>query len=133
MFDNIGSKLKKLAKVSTITGIIGSAIIGLFVIADQPLIGFLILALGSLLSWFGSFTIYGLGQLIENTDELVKQGRMAAQPPIAPAPQPAQKQPMAGPPAENGKVACPACGTVQNANRSGVCLHCGQPLTSKKS
>ena len=207
MFDNIGSKLKKYAKISTILGIIGYVISGIAMMRDSFLTGLLVMVLGSLLSWIASFTIYGLGHLIENTDELVKQGRMAAQPPIAsapqpapvptpaaqavptpvapaqvtpptaphspsvisgstglgegivrcphcgtfqnkgdvcrycnepmapapvnstpaPAPQPAQAQPMASIPAEKGKVACPVCGTVQNANRR-VCLHCAQPL-----
>ena len=171
MFNDIGGKLKGLAKVTTILGIISSVLSGIVQMIDQPLAGILIMVLGSVLFWISSFTIYGLGQLIENTDELVKQGRQApaaprspmvpeAQPAytapvpqptpvyVAPAAQPAPQHtapaaqpapqhaaPAAQPsetavegiPAENGKILCPTCGTIQNANRR-VCFRCGQPL-----
>ena len=204
MFDDIGSKLKTLAKVSTILGIIGSVIAGCALMGDDFLTGLLILVLGSVFSWIGSFTVYGLGQLIENTDELVKQGQVqvqqgrvqiqqnistpapAAKETPAPAPSspldaflaqssvpddridlgagffrcpncktvqnkrdtcrycnkplmPTQASPFineqhqtgqapaAGIPAGTGKISCPICGTVQNADRR-VCFECAQPL-----
>lgn len=52
-------------------GIIASVIVGIVVIAaDENMIlqGLLIMLLGGLLSWVGSFMAYGFGQLVENSD-----------------------------------------------------------------
>ena len=35
-------------------------------------VGFLFMLLGSLLAYVSSFALYGFGQLIENSDEIVK-------------------------------------------------------------
>lgn len=45
-------------------------------IADERRIlsGVLIIIFGSLASWLSALTLYGFGQLIENTDALVEQG-----------------------------------------------------------
>lgn len=73
MFDNIGSKIKYLAQTITIISIICYAAIGLaLMIAGSALIGFAVILIGSLLSWVSSFLLYGFGQLIENSDTLVK-------------------------------------------------------------
>lgn len=78
MFDNIGSKIKSVATAIAIFGIIGSIIIGNIIIAEandsyypsatETLNGWLVIIVGSLSSWVSSFTLYGFGQLIENTD-----------------------------------------------------------------
>lgn len=75
MFDNIGKKIKTLAQVVCWIGIIASVIAGLAALAVSILSGLLIMGLGSLASWIGSFLTYGFGQLIENSDILVKQGK----------------------------------------------------------
>lgn len=77
MFENIGSKIKTAAKVVCWIGIIASIITGIVLIAqdsDTAFIGFLVMILGSIGSWVGSFITYGFGQLVENSDILVKQG-----------------------------------------------------------
>lgn len=77
MFDNIGSKIKTLAQVICWIGIIASIIIGFVLMVqdeDTAFVGILTMILGSLGSWIGSFMTYGFGQLIENSDILVKQG-----------------------------------------------------------
>ena len=77
MFDNIGCKIKALAQVICWIGIIASVIIGFVLIVqdeDTAFIGILTMILGSLGSWIGSIMTYGFGQLIENSDILVKQG-----------------------------------------------------------
>ena len=68
MFDNIGSKIKTVAATIAWLGIIGSVIIGIVMIAESLLVGLLVIIVGSLSSWVSSFTLYGFGQLIENTD-----------------------------------------------------------------
>lgn len=75
LFDNIGSKIKTLAQVLTWVGIIISVIWGIVIMAtDEDLIfaGLMIAVFGSLGSWISSFALYGFGQLIENTDNIVK-------------------------------------------------------------
>lgn len=75
MFDNIGSKIKSLAQVVCWIGIIASVIGGIIVMAshsDAAATGLLIIAIGVVGSWVGSFALYGFGQLIENSDTLVE-------------------------------------------------------------
>lgn len=86
MFNNIGSKIKTLAKVLCGIGICVSIIIGGFVMASgnstyygyryynraMGWAGAGIIILGSLFSWIGSFFIYGFGELIENSAESKK-------------------------------------------------------------
>ena len=82
MFDNIGQKIMKLAKVICCIGIILSVLSGIIMMVSGsrnsygystgPNIigGLLTIVLGSLGSWVGSFFTYGFGQLIENTDSI---------------------------------------------------------------
>lgn len=78
MFDNIGSKIKTVAKVVCWIGIIASVIVGFIMLVqdeDTALAGILTMIFGSLGSWIGSFITYGFGQLVENSDILVQQGK----------------------------------------------------------
>ncbi len=71
MFNNIGDKIKKLAMVSTILGIIISVIYGIVLMAsdnDLIFVGLLVIVLGSLLFWIGSFTLYGFGEMINQLE-----------------------------------------------------------------
>ena len=89
MFDNIGGKIKALAKILCWIGIIGSIIGGIVIIragnavssyssyygssassSSSGVLGVLTMILGSLLSWIGSFFTYGFGQLIEDTQAI---------------------------------------------------------------
>ena len=76
MFNNIGSKIKSLAKVICWLGIIISVITGIIGIINGTeqftVSGIITIIFGSLASWLGSFFAYGFGQLIENTDEIRK-------------------------------------------------------------
>ena len=77
MFDNIGRKIKVLAKVICWIGIIASIIAGIIYWAGianlykkswiDVLIGLLIIVGGSLFSWIGSLTTYAIGEIAENT------------------------------------------------------------------
>lgn len=92
MFNNIGGKIKALAKVLCWIGIIISVLIAIvvFIAAGEAgqvvfngyrydsssmiLPGILILILGPLLSWINSFLLYGFGTLVENS-EFIKYGK----------------------------------------------------------
>ena len=73
MFKNIGGKIKALAKVICWIGIIGSVLAGIgMMVADEDMIvyGLLIMPIGALMSWIGSFMLYGFGELVENSTVL---------------------------------------------------------------
>ncbi len=86
MFNNIGGKIKVLAKVLCWVGIVLSVLMGILMMANGNnasftvngsyvsgsgvVAGILIIILGCLGSWVGSFFAYGFGQLIENTDAI---------------------------------------------------------------
>ncbi len=76
MFNNIGEKIKGLAKFVCWVGIIVSVIVGLVIMSmsgELLLLGIVIGLIGSLLSWLGSFALYGLGQLIYTNELILKQ------------------------------------------------------------
>ena len=68
MFENISGKLKVLANVLTLIGIVISVIYGFIIMNDSPLAGLLAMAIGGLISWASSFLIYGFGELIEQME-----------------------------------------------------------------
>lgn len=67
MFDNIGGKIKGMSKALTCLGLFFSIIcsIQMFQSRHTQAIGAVVLIVGSLLSWLGSLTLYGFGELIE--------------------------------------------------------------------
>lgn len=83
MFKNVGKKIKKLAKVVFIVGIIVFTIVNLFVsiiigkIIYAPA-GFVVLLIfgiaiaGVILTYISSLFIYGFGELIDNSQKLAK-------------------------------------------------------------
>ena len=78
MFDNIGNKLKTTAKALTVCGVLASIVHGIIMMVttetfESIYLGLLICIIGSLLSWVSSFVLYGIGQLIVNTDILVNK------------------------------------------------------------
>ena len=70
MFENIGGKIKKLAKICTGIGIVFSVIAGIVTMFQSFFTGLLIAAIGALASWVGSFLLYGFGELVENSQIL---------------------------------------------------------------
>ncbi len=80
MWNNIGHKIKTLAKVICWIGIVLSVLSGIVLIAggstvrsygytyntgNTVLAGILVIVLGVLGSWLGSLTMYGFGELVE--------------------------------------------------------------------
>jgi len=75
MFDNIGNKIKGLAKVLFIVLVIADIIVGIVLMSlDDGLIaiGLPIMLGGPVIAWISSWILYGFGQLIENSDKLVE-------------------------------------------------------------
>ncbi len=74
MFSNIGSKIKTLAGFISFLGIAASVIGGgiMAYIERSPIWALLIIG-GSVFSWLSCLMLYGLGQLIENSDKIVEK------------------------------------------------------------
>ena len=79
MYNNIGVKIKVLARIIAWIGIIGSIITGwnlsveysgYYGAEDKVAIGLSVFLGGPLLSWISSCFIYGFGELIEKTTEI---------------------------------------------------------------
>ena len=84
MFNNIGGKIKVLAKVLCWVGIIVSVLVGIILIASAAggsgysgftdsatiVLGILTIIVGSISSWVGSFVLYGFGELVENSSAI---------------------------------------------------------------
>lgn len=80
MYNNIGTKIKWLAKIIAWSGIIVSTIIGLmifFIFKEQmenfAFIGFIIIIAGSLIFWISGFFVYGFGELIDQTQQITEK------------------------------------------------------------
>ncbi len=78
MFDNIGSKIKKLATILAVCGIVASIIDGVLILklgngtVGSIITGIALIIAGPLISWVSSFFVYGFGQLIENTEVIAE-------------------------------------------------------------
>ena len=78
MFDKIGEKIKTLAKVVCVIGIVASVVYGIVSVKIDGFNigsvsrGLLIAVAGSLISWISLFFIYGFGQLISNSDVIAR-------------------------------------------------------------
>ncbi len=85
MFKNMGKKIKVLSIVMMWVGFAMWCISGLFLIGSGVMMldygiggvvsiigGLIVIALGFLFSWIGSFISYGFGQIVDNTDKLVR-------------------------------------------------------------
>lgn len=76
MFENIGGKIKMVARIGCWLGIIASVVIAIVLWANNSYYypttgtGLIVLVGGSLASWLGSLFTYGIGDLIENVSVL---------------------------------------------------------------
>ena len=72
MFNNIGSKVKILAWIECIAGIILSVISGLItLISGQIIIALVVVIAGIVISWLSSLALYAIGQIAENTEKIL--------------------------------------------------------------
>lgn len=79
MYDNIDEKLKMLAIVQFILGILGSVIMSISLLDAGLLFCILFILFGSLMSWLSSLTTYGLGEAIEKATIAAKQAQYPPQ------------------------------------------------------
>ena len=77
MYDNIGEKIKGLAKAVFAIGSILFAILGIVLIVTEEeiliILGVISLVMGPLGCWIGSWFLYGFGELIDKTS-LIESG-----------------------------------------------------------
>ena len=78
MYDNIGGKIKGLAKASFIVAAIAEVITGIALMAtDEDLIlyGFLVMVVGPIVAWVSSWLLYGFGELIDKASDIERNTR----------------------------------------------------------
>ena len=138
MFNNIGKKIKIVAIITFILGSIISIILGLSMIAiscqeyvqDDTAFptGITILISGPIVSWLGSLTTYGLGYLIEVSEENNRLLVNTQHKPAKTDAHPTIVYEAEIVPAHNvtpdGKVRCPACSELHSATDK-RCPYCG--------
>ena len=74
MYDNIGGKIKGLAKGTFIVETLAAVITGIILWADwDELWGPLVLFCGPIVAWVSSWLLYGFGELIEDTSSAKKE------------------------------------------------------------
>lgn len=74
MYRNIGKKIKEVAKLQALVGILASIMIGiLYAITSILISGILIIVIGSILSWVSSFVLYGFGELVDNSQKIAEK------------------------------------------------------------
>ena len=67
MFRNIGKKIKILAVVCTIIGIIASVIVGVILLSQGIMMGLAVIVGGIIVFWIGSWYTYAFGELVDNS------------------------------------------------------------------
>ena len=79
MYDNIGGKIKGLAKATFIIGIIGAIIVGIvmMVSSDEILIflGLVVMFIAPVIVWISSLFLYGFGELIDKVSDIERNTR----------------------------------------------------------
>ena len=127
MFENIGNKIKILAIVLAILGIILSIVIGTVIIVQEKFLpGFLFIIIGSLSSWISSFFVFGFGEVIECLQEISYNTRRKEQSKLLNSPQAsnytvANYKPL---PKSNTKtIRCPDC-RQEIPNNTQKCPYC---------
>lgn len=72
MFDNIGKKIKIATYVAFALGSVASIVVGLVLVTNGEIWAFALVLGAPIFLWLSSFFAYGFGQLIENTDIIVR-------------------------------------------------------------
>ena len=78
MYDNIGGKIKGLAKASFIVAAIAEVLTGIVLMAtdeDMILYGLLVMVVGPIIAWVSSWFLYGFGELIDKACDIERNTR----------------------------------------------------------
>lgn len=74
LFENIGEKIKNTVKFFAIFGMVISILLGVDIIFEGFIfIGIIVTLLGFLISWMGSWLLYGYGELIQRCINIDKK------------------------------------------------------------
>ena len=65
MYDNIGGKLKALAKIQFLILTVASATVGIVMLVSEMALGLLFLFGVPVVAWVASWLLYGFGELVE--------------------------------------------------------------------
>ncbi len=139
MFDNIGGEIKSVAVCTCVVGMIASVIWGIVLFFSSFLSGLIVIVVGCCASLVGTFTLYGVGELIEETRrnrEISQQLLTALKPPQPPVQTESAKRAASvgsyaipGAKSTTGSTAgswtCKTCGT-SNQSTSLFCRDCGE-------
>ena len=81
MFDRIGEKIKIVAKVIFWLGVAVGFIVAYFVgEAGNNYVGMFIFLVGILVSWLGTYLLYGFGELVDNSSKILDRLDRLARP-----------------------------------------------------
>ena len=78
MYDNIGGKIKGLAKATFIIEAIAVVITGIALMAsdeDMIPIGLLVMVVGPIVAWVSSWLLYGFGELVDKACDIERNTR----------------------------------------------------------
>lgn len=82
MYENIGGKIKMMAKITAIVLAAAAVIAGIAVLivteGDGALIALPIMIIGPFFAWISSFILYGFGELIDKVSEIERNTRGGA-------------------------------------------------------
>ena len=125
MFFNIGNKIKVLAMVTTIIGIIFSIIFGIIIMIENFFLCLISMLICGVSSWVGSFMIYGFGELIECAQRIARNTRPSVNTSaLLQSASAAQKITPKAPVLSTEKIHCPDCRQEISANEQ-KCPYCG--------
>ncbi len=77
MYENIGGKIKTLAKVSFWVIAIASIVVGVILAGYTKGISLLGALMGAFLAWISTWTLYGFGEIIDKLNAIEKNTRNA--------------------------------------------------------
>ena len=77
LYDDIGSKIKNLAKWIFVGETISAIIVGIVMLTNtkvvDDLLGIIIIVLGTVIAWISSWSFYAFGQLVEDVHDIKNQ------------------------------------------------------------
>ena len=144
MYENLGGKLKGLAIVEMILGVIASVVYGIItgvsLGASGWIVGIIIAVVGILVSYFFTLGLYAIGEIVENVeavwsdiskirssldkiDSSINNMNSSSNSGVVKDVKPAEAKEGEAIPLNDDLVKCPVCGSIQRNNRE-TCWKC---------